>query len=158
MRCIRPLLILLALFGLRGTVVAEPAAPSAVGRWITIDDSSHKKKSIVRIWERDRMLYGNIEELFTEPGEDPNPICNKCEGSLRDRPVKGMMILWQMRKDDDEWSGGRILDPENGKVYRCTIKLAGGGQKLKVRGYVGVSLFGRTQVWERAPEPGPPGT
>jgi uncharacterized protein (DUF2147 family) len=135
---------------------ADATTASPVGRWTTIDDSTHKPKSIVRLWDKDGVIFGNIETVFPEPGKPADPICDKCDGVLKNKPVKGMLFLWNMKKDDDEWTGGRIVDPGNGKVYRCTISLADKGMKLKVRGFVGVSLFGRTQYWLRVVESGAP--
>jgi len=76
-------------------------------------------------------------------------VCAKCSDERRDQPVVGMEILRHLRPDGDEWSGGEILDPENGKTYRAKLKLADGGQTLVVRGYIGISLFGRSQTWIR---------
>jgi uncharacterized protein (DUF2147 family) len=113
-------------------------------------------KSIVSLWQnRDGVLFGTIEAVFPKPGKPLHPKCDKCEGALRDQPVEGMTFLWGMRWDDGEWSGGRVVDPDNGKVYRCTIKVVDGGRKIKIRGFVGVSLFGRTQYWLKEAEPPP---
>ena len=61
-----------------------------------------------------------------------------------------MEILWGMKKKkDDEWKGGEILDPKNGKTYSCRLRLKDDGKKLEVRGYIGFSLFGRSQMWLR---------
>jgi uncharacterized protein (DUF2147 family) len=151
-------LILLILSALGGVAAAEPAA-SPAGRWRTIDDETHRPKSIVRLWERDGVLYGNIVEVFPEPGKPADPICDKCEGALKDKPVKGMMFMWGLKRDGKDWSGGRILDPANGKIYRCTVRVVSGGARLKVRGYIGVSLIGRTQTWEWVgPDVAPPST
>lgn len=125
-------------------------APSAVGRWTTIDDETKKPKSVITIYEEGGKLFGKIEKLFREPNEEQNPVCDKCEGALKNKPIIGMAILRDLKKDGNEWSGGTILDPANGKTYKCTIAVENGGKKLKVRGYIGVSLFGRTQYWVRA--------
>ena len=79
--------------------------------------------------------------------------CDKCKGDLKDKPVVGMRILWDLKKDKkekNEWSDGRIMDPDNGETYRCYIGVQDGGKKLKVRGYLGIALFGRTQYWRKA--------
>jgi len=141
----RVLPILLAL-GCAAPSWAEPASP--VGIWKTIDDDSHEARSLVEITERDGVLSGRVIELFPRPGEDPNPLCKDCQGERRDQPVIGMTILWNLHRDGDVWDGGEILDPEEGKTYRC--RLHPHGDKLEVRGYIGISLLGRTQVWERA--------
>ncbi|NBD08267.1 MULTISPECIES: DUF2147 domain-containing protein [Corallococcus] len=134
--------------------LAEDKAPAeatgAVGRWTTIDDETKKPKSVIAIYEENGKLYGKIEKLFREPTEEQNPVCDKCQGALKDQPIIGMTILRDLKKDDDEWSGGTILDPANGKTYKCKIAVEEGGKKLKVRGYIGMSLLGRTQHWNRA--------
>jgi uncharacterized protein (DUF2147 family) len=129
---------------------AMAQAPSAVGRWTTIDDETKKPKSVITIWEENGKLFGKIEKLFLEPNEEQNPVCDKCEGKLKNQPIIGMTILRDLKKDDDEWTGGTVLDPANGKTYKCKIAVEDGGKKLKVRGYVGLSLLGRTQHWVRA--------
>jgi uncharacterized protein (DUF2147 family) len=103
----------------------------------------------VRIWEKDGKLYGKIEKLFRAADEDQDPVCDKCEGKKHNQKIIGMTILWDLEQDDDEWSGGQIMDPNNGKTYKCYIALEEGGKKLKVRGFIGFSLIGRTQYWHR---------
>lgn len=119
------------------------------GTWKTIDDDTHEARAIVEISERDGSLSGRIVKLFRKPGEDPAPHCKECRGERHDQPVIGMTILWDLHRHGDAWDGGEILDPEEGKTYRCTLHVADDG-KLEVRGYIGVALLGRTQVWERA--------
>ena len=127
---------------------AQPASP--VGTWKTIDDSSGEPKALVRITQDGGgSLTGTIEKLFRKPGEDPNPKCDKCEGAKKDQPITGMQILSGLKPDGDEWTGGEILDPNNGKVYKAKARLADGGKRLEVRGFIGVSLLGRTQTWQR---------
>ncbi len=128
---------------------AKPDPTSPVGTWKTIDDETHEPKSLVKIVEKHGKLYGTIIKLFRKPDEDQNPKCDKCEGALKDKPIIGMQILKGFSKDGDEWSGGKILDPHNGKTYSCILEVLDGGKKLKVRGYIGISLIGRTQIWER---------
>ena len=127
--------------------MAQDASP--VGVWKTIDDETGKPKSLVRITESNGELRGKIEKLFREAGEEQNPKCEKCEGSLKDQPVIGMTIITGMKKDGSEYNGGHILDPNNGKVYKSKMSLIEGGKKLDVRGYIGVPMLGRTQTWVR---------
>ncbi len=129
--------------------VAAFAADSPVGVWRTIDDKTGKEKSLVRIVEVNGELRGTVEKLFREPGEEQNPVCDKCSGERKGQPVLGMTILSGLRRHGDEFAGGEILDPANGKTYQCKMSVADGGKKLKVRGFIGVSLLGRTQVWVR---------
>jgi uncharacterized protein (DUF2147 family) len=120
-----------------------------VGLWKNIDDHSGKPKALIRITESNGELRGKIEKLLRDPSEDQNPKCVKCEGALKDQPILGMTITTDMKHDGDEYNGGQILDPDNGKVYKSKMSLADGGKKLNVRGYIGVPLLGRTQTWLR---------
>jgi uncharacterized protein (DUF2147 family) len=122
---------------------------SPVGRWKTVDDTSGKATSVVNIWLEGGRLYGKIEKLLDWDPTDPHPRCVSCEGEMRDRPVIGLRILWDLQKDGDGWSGGKVLDPNNGKEYECHIAVEDGGKKLKVRGFIGLPLLGRTQYWLR---------
>jgi uncharacterized protein (DUF2147 family) len=129
-------------------LAASPAAAQRTtpfGKWKTIDDSTGKAKSIVEIYEQGGKLYGKITKLFRGPNEDQDPKCDKCKGAKHNQRVIGMVILEGLKKDGDEWNGGTITDPANGKTYKCKIRVENG--KLKVRGYIGFSLLGRTQYW-----------
>lgn len=129
---------------------AQDASP--VGLWKTIDDETGKPKSLVRITESNGELRGKVEKLFRDAGEDQNPKCEKCEDVRKDQPIIGMTIITGMKKDGDayNYSGGQILDPASGKIYKSKMTLGDGGKKLDVRGYVGVPMLGRTQTWVRA--------
>ena len=122
---------------------------SPVGLWKTIDDNTGKPRGLVRIMEVNGENRGKVEKIFPKPGEDRDPKCEKCDGERHNQPVIGMTILWGLKKAGDEYQGGEILDPENGKVYRARMKLDGGGGELSVRGFIGFSLLGRTQTWMR---------
>ncbi len=123
---------------------------NVVGRWKTIDDETKKPKSIVEIFKRGEEFRGRIVQLINP--DKPNPVCDKCEGDRKDKPVMGMEIIWGMKKDGDQWESGKILDPNNGKEYKCRLRLKDNGQKLEVRGFIGFSLLGRSQLWERMTE------
>jgi uncharacterized protein (DUF2147 family) len=122
---------------------------SPVGLWKTIDDNTGKPRGLVRIMEVNGEYQGKVEKIFPKPGEDADPKCEKCDGVRHNQPVIGMTILWGLKKQGDEYQGGEILDPENGKVYRAKMMLDGEGEKLNVRGFIGVALLGRTQTWVR---------
>ena len=125
------------------------AQQSPIGLWKNIDDATGKPKALIRITEANGELSGKIEKLFRDPTEEQNPKCIKCEGDLKDQPIIGLTILKGLKKDDDEYNGGTILDPANGKVYKSKMKLEDGGKKLNVRGYIGMPMMGRSQVWVR---------
>jgi uncharacterized protein (DUF2147 family) len=119
---------------------------TVIGKWKTMDDETGKAKSIVEIYEKLGKIYGRILEILEE--EHRNRKCDLCTGADKDKPILGMTIIKGLTKDDDEYNGGKITDPKNGKQYKCYITLEG-KDKLKVRGYIGISLLGRTQYWFR---------
>jgi hypothetical protein len=98
-------------------------------------------------WE---VLVGNVSELFRKPGQNLNPIGKKCPDGQKDHPVIRLTILTGLQQDGDEWNGGEILDPDNGKTSSCYVKVIENGTKLHVRGYIRLSLLGLMQDWERA--------
>ena len=141
--------ILLAGALLASAAASMAQAASPTGLWQTIDDKTGQPKALVQIvQDSDGTLTGKI---LTGLGsnDDPNRRCTACTDSRKDQLMKGMTIINGMKADGDTWDGGQILDPENGKLYKCKMHLDDGGQKLVVRGYIGVSLLGRSQTWIR---------
>ncbi len=126
---------------------AQEASP--VGLWKNIDDVTGKPKALIRITEAKGELRGQIEKLYRAPGEDPNPKCERCQGANKDQPVLGMVFMSGLRKNGNDYTGGEIIDPDDGKTYRSKMTLVDGGRKLNVRGYIGVPMFGRSQIWVR---------
>jgi uncharacterized protein (DUF2147 family) len=130
------------------TAVAASAQGTAVGLWKTIDDDGKTEKSLVRITESGGVLSGKIEKIFDPAKQDSK--CDKCTDERKDKPVLGMVILRNLKADPDDkdvWSGGEVLDPNNGKTYKARLKPIDGGKQLQMRGYIGP--FFRTQVWLR---------
>lgn len=123
------------------------AQTSVLGKWKTVDDETGEARSIVEITERNGQVFGKVVKLIRKSGEDPDPVCDKCaeEDPRYNKKVIGMEIIQDMVNDADEYTGGHILDPKIGKVYRCKLWLE--GKDLKVRGYIGP--FYRTQTWLR---------
>jgi uncharacterized protein (DUF2147 family) len=120
---------------------------TVIGKWKTIDDETGKPKSIVEIYEESGKIYGKVVEILDE--EHKNSVCSECTGEDRSKPILGMIVIKGLSKVGNEYKKGKILDPKNGKTYQCFITLEG-DNKLKVRGYIGISLLGRTQYWYRA--------
>ncbi len=146
----RWLFVLACLTMLSSVSLADADMNSPTGLWKAIDDKTGKERSSVRITENNGVYEGQIEKLFNrQPDDDPDALCRKCDGERKDKPLLGLTILWGLKKDGDQYAGGEILDPKNGKTYRALIKVIQGGKKLEVRGYIGVSLFGRSQTWVR---------
>lgn len=129
-------------------VAAEVSAQSVFGRWRTIDDTSGEVKSVVEIFERNGKVFGRVIQTFPKPGENPDPVCTKCdlEDERYNKKIIGMEIMKDLIKSGSEYKDGNILDPENGKVYRCKLWVE--GATLKLRGYWGP--FWRTQTWVKA--------
>jgi uncharacterized protein (DUF2147 family) len=129
--------------------VAQPSDP-AIGVWKTIDDKTNEPSSLIKIEQVNGMLEGTIIKTFSKPGEKPLIYCSLCKDERKDKPIIGMKIMTELKKDQvGSWSGGKILDPEEGEVYKVKIATQD-GKKMDVRGYIGVPLLGRTQVWYKA--------
>ncbi len=119
------------------------SAQSPVGVWKNLDDEDGKEKSHIEIYQQNGKLRGKVVKLL--PAATVTK-CNTCKGDKKGKDLLGLDILWDMKETGKVWDGGQILDPKNGKEYNCKIEFDG-TEKLKVRGYIGVSIFGRTQVW-----------
>jgi uncharacterized protein (DUF2147 family) len=122
-----------------------PAGP--VGRWKTFDDKTGALHGLVEITEEQGTLKGRILKSY-DPLK-PTPTCDLCEGERKGQPVLGMVFLWGLTRQGGEFKGGFILDPDNGKVYKAKVRVDEGDKKLLVRGFIGISLIGRTQTWVR---------
>lgn len=138
----------IALIALLAFPMLAQAQDSPVGRWKTIDDATGKVKSVVEIQQsRDGSFAGRVVAIL-DTKDGPNPACDKCKGKLKDKPIKGMTILWGLKADGkDKWSGGHVLDPENGKTYKSKLELLDGGRKLGMSGCI--AFICRQQVWVR---------
>ncbi len=121
-------------------------AQGVIGKWRSIDEHTGKPLAIVEIFEQGGKIHGKIIDILSE--KDKNKVCVNCPGNDKGKPYMGLVVIKGLSKDGKEYNGGEILDPKHGKLYRCYITTEG-ADKLKVRGYLGFSLFGRTQYWHR---------
>lgn len=147
-RLLKGLSILLA--GLvASTVYAANTSPE--GYWKTIDDVTGQTKSIIQIWKTsNQVLVGKVVKIFPADGSgDQTKLCTACEGAAHNQPVVGMVILSGLRVTPTQWDDGKILDPENGKTYSCSLRVADNGKTLNLHGYVGIPILGRSQTWQR---------
>jgi uncharacterized protein (DUF2147 family) len=133
-------------------VPLRAAEPTATGLWEQIDEKTGKPESWFKIQERNGVYEGAIVKIFFKPGEDENWVCDRCEGAERGRPVLGLTLIKGMRRNGLSYENGTIMDPRDGSVYRALMRLSPDGQKLEMRGYLGISLFGRSQMWNRLPD------
>ncbi|CAI8437603.1 MAG: Uncharacterised protein [Polaribacter sejongensis] len=121
-------------------------AQTIFGNWLS-KNKDGTFDSVIKVYKKDGKVVAKIIEIKDTSRQ--NAVCELCEGKNKNKPILGLNILTGLEKQDDEWSGGTILDPRNGKVYQCYIELVK-PNKLKLRGYIGISLFGKTAYWERA--------
>ena len=121
---------------------------SPVGLWKTVDDATNKPRSLIRISDKNGELIATVEKGLL-PSDKPNDTCEKCSDERKGKPLIGMVIMDGMKAKGDAFEGGHILDPDNGETYQCKIKLDSTGKQLEVRGFIGISLIGRSQIWLR---------
>jgi uncharacterized protein (DUF2147 family) len=132
-----------------GNTYAQSADP-AIGVWKTIDDKTNQPASLIKIEQVNGVLEGTIIKTFPRPNETPLVYCNLCKDDRKDKPIVGMKIMTDLKQDESgAWSGGKILDPKEGEIYKVKI-VTEDGKKMDVRGYIGIPLLGRTQVWYKA--------
>ena len=122
-------------------------AQNIFGAWNSFDEETNRLESVIEVYEKNDQAFAKITKITNS--ENQGAICINCSGERKDAPILGMNILTGLKKDGDEWSGGKILDPKNGKEYKCYIQLLD-ENTLKIRGYIGFSMFGRTAIWKRA--------
>mgnify|MGYP000432065295 CR=1 FL=1 len=119
---------------------------SILGKWKTIDDETGEAKSVVEVFSKSGKIYAKVVEVLDLVHK--NSLCQKCAGEDKNQPVLGLIIIKGLLKDGSEYNSGEILEPKSGKLYKCVLSLES-KDKLKVRGYIGFSLLGRTQYWHR---------
>ena len=120
--------------------------PSVEGTWVNIDDETGVAKSEIELYVDQGKLYGRVLRLLLP--EDQGKKCVNCKGSDKNKPIEGLLIVRSLSRENADWTDGKIMDPANGKSYDCTIRLED-PNTLNVRGFLGFSFLGRTQVWKR---------
>lgn len=129
------------------TITITVNSQTIFGKWNSTNDETGKVDSVIEMYKKNGKAYAKIIEIKNP--DRKNAVCDLCEGEQKGKPILGLEILTGLEKDGDEWSGGEILDPRNGKIYKCYIELVK-PNKLKIRGYIGFSLLGKTKYWKRA--------
>ncbi len=145
-----PLAFLIAVL-LAGAVPSASAhVVSPRGIWRSIDDRSGEARLVVRVFAENDEVKGTVEKVLADDASAQR--CEKCEGRLRNQPVLGMLLLWGFRYKDGDYKGGQLVDPDDGKIYRCTMRVADDGSKLMIRGFPGLSFSARSWTFVREGE------
>ncbi|MCT4698159.1 DUF2147 domain-containing protein [Tenacibaculum haliotis] len=135
-----------SLFILLFIISSSISSQTIFGKWENRDEETNKVDSVIEVYKKNGKAFAKIIEITDKDRQ--KVLCDKCGGKRKNAPILGMNILTGLSKNDNEWSGGKILDPKNGKEYKCYIKLDS-NNKLKIRGYIGFAAFGRTTYWHR---------
>lgn len=144
----RKLLTLSVLIVLSGVIYAKSS--SVLGTWVQVDEHTGKPHSLIKIYQEKQGICGKIIKVYRLPNLPFTKTCVKCEGALQNTPIIGLQIMQNFQQEKSNfWTNGTILDPDSGSIYKCQLTLMDDGKELKVHGYIGIPLLGRTQVWHR---------